>query len=828
MIVLLQPQMQQVRMGAQAFQAFSVRMIWMLHLCVLGLLVPLTTIVAAQETAEPLVGAYVSGRFSVDEILSGASGEVFLLYYLAEKGPEKPAIVVRLLKEEDARDSVATVFDAPRGQTFVPVQFVNGYPTIPDQLIPAVTLVARDGWWLRGRLVNYNLDIEVNGPVMAMWAPGGIQGWSSLLDYGEPNAKIVVRDTDRDGLAEWDFRTMLPEFPNQSHYRTAYVERKCSAPLRIEGGPFPKWPFIGGDPTLAYEQGANILRPPIVVDWAAGRVRIFSEVITLRNQNCSYGIYSVVRVLPGQINSPDFETPFAFYDLSGQGQGLPNLIVRAGRTILEQEATGMAARMMEVIRYSWSNEDVGDLSMDYKVEVLGFHPYDFETPIAGGQASIDAPPYDLFPQWVIGKAWPVVTFIDTEDVDYLTSEGIYEWAPGSFGAAYFLGYTDQGREAAFSDIRVGLRGEYRLNTEHQSMLYVSPIDNRLHLKWAEGGTWRLDGEEMIRVENLDGDEFIDAWSREMLEVGTDEDPLSDDPTTEPVIVEALFAFRGHLLYGGEGKVTLVETDYQPSVLETLPPTDHDTWQAHRGQLAPYEAQRRDPRDIAGWLDAFPGERTEIVGATLANVRPTDAGFRFELSLEPGFRYEGAVGPALGGLVAGDYAVTYQGSFSVLPLTPARVEVVPGSLDLGLSTPVALDPVSVGLQLRNAGLEDLDGLEVQVHAEIPGSEPELVRSEVVELPAGDTFSLRVPWTPPIPGDWRLTFTWGAAEETCGPGASGSTSVDLRVGPALVVGAGQILELSTLGSPAPVLALLVALVCFASALALLLARSAVRAR
>lgn len=797
--------------------------IYLAQIYILCLLAPGTTVNAAQEIAGPLVAAYTPGDSSVDEVLAGATGEVTLLYYRPETGPEQPALVVRLVKAEGARDAVATVFDAPRSQSHVPVEFVAGYPMVPDSLIPTIALVAYGGWWVHDGLVNYNLDIEVNGPVMTMWSPGGVKGWASMLDYGEPNANIILRDIDGDGLADWDWRTMLPELSDRSDYRTAYVERKCSSPLRIEEGPFPGWPFVASDPTLGYEQKSGILRPPIVVDWAAGRVRFFSEVVTLRGQNCSYGLYSLVRVLPDRVNSPDFETPFAFYDLSGQGQSLPNLIVRTGRTIFEQEDTGLATEQMEVIRYSWSNEDVGDLSMDYKIEVLGFHPYDFETPIAGGQASIDAPPYEMFPEWVISREWPAMTFVDSEDVDYLTSEGIYEWAPGDFGSSYFLGYTDSGYEGAFSDIRVGLRGEYRLSTDHQGELYVSPIDNRLHLKWAEGGTWRLDEEEMIYLENLDGDEFIDAWLRQKAAVVTDEEPLTVDTPTVPAIVEALFAFPGHLLHGGEGQVTLIEAEYRPSVLETLPPTNHDTWQSHRKQLAPYESRRRDPRDIKGWLNAFPGERAEIIGAMLANVRPIEGGFRFELSLEPGFQYNGTVGPDLLGLAPGNYAVTYQNGFSIEPLIPPTVEVVSDSFKVGLTSPVALEPVSIGVELHNAGLADLDLCDARLYAEMPGSDPEFVGGKRVRLLARETAFLSFPWTPPLPGNWRLNLTWDADEGMPGTELSGSTIVEVSVQRAPTLEIGQIWRISTLGTPWPSLALLIALGCFSCVLAILFARA-----
>jgi hypothetical protein len=378
--------------------------------------------------------------------------------------------------------------------------------------------------------------------------------------------------------------------------------------------------------------------------------------------------------------------------------------------------------------------------MDYKVDLFGFHPYDFETPIADGQTLIDAPPYELFPGWVIDKQWPVATFIAVEGINYLTSEGIYEWAPGDLGPYFYRGYTDSGNPEALKDIRTGLRGEYRLTSQSPAVLYLSPIDNRLHLKAAEHGIWRLDEEQVVRVHNLDGDKFLDAWSREAMPVPPEDtggEAQSDDDgsppgaaAARPQAIEALYALPGHLLHGGGERVILAAADYQPLLFETLPPTDHDTWQAHRSQLAPYEAQRRDPRDLRSWLDAFPGPRTEIDGAAVANVRPTEDGFRFELSLAHGYRINGADLAGLAGLEPGEYLVENRGgAFTVVPLLPAEL-----SLDLRqLAGDGVTAPISV--TIRNTGLADAPGLVLV--AETTGREGdviELTRREVDALAA----------------------------------------------------------------------------------------------
>jgi hypothetical protein len=694
-------------------------------LCILALL-PVATTVRAQGTTEPLVAVYDSGEPSLADVLSGASGEATLLYYTAKTGPERPALVVRFTKAEGAADAVVRIFDAPPGLAHIPVTFVRGYPLVPANIGATITLRAPDGWWVRDGLVNYNLEVQVYGPVVAMWGSEGSTGWAQFVGRGYRNARILVGDSDGDGLPDWDWRTMLLNYPGRGDYRSSYAERKCPSPISMDGGPFPTWPFVAGHSHLGYEQAPGTYRPPIVVDWAAGRVLFFSEIVTLRNQNCSYGMYSIERVVPGELNHPDFETPFAFYDLSGRGQGHPNLIIRTGRILLREEVTGLTYEheQMEVIRYSWSNQNVGDGSMDYKIEVFGFHPYDFVTAIADGGAWIDAPPYGLFPGWVIGREWPVVTFVDSESVRYMSSEGIYEWSPGDLDYGYYLGYSDWADVGLFADIGVGLRGEYRLETEQQSLLYLSPIDNRLHLKWAERGVWRLDEEQVVRVDNLDGDAFLDLWTREAMAVAHEPssgaeiaDRAADEAAAEPQVIETLVALSGHLLHAGENRVTLVETDHQPSLFETLPPTDHDTWQTHRSQLAPYEKQRRDPRDLSSWLDGFPGARTEISGAALAKLRRAGGGVRFELSLSAGYHVAGPDPMGIDGLAPGDYLVQAQaGAFTVQPLLPSRL-----SLELQQLSSRAGVPARIQITVRNTGLADAPPL--TLYAEAVGFEGE---------------------------------------------------------------------------------------------------------
>ena len=692
------------------------------------------------------VEVFSPSGISLRDLTAGSVGEAWILYYSPNSDPAQPRLVVHLTRQAKDGPSVALVYGAPQTGNYVPIILDTKSRTVKLRAVkPQIQILAPDGWWTRGGNINYNLDITVFGQVQAMWGAtldvvGGPQyNWPLLLTPGEPNTQIFVRDIDNDSLPDWDWRTMIPQFVNRGDLRTNYSERRCDSPVLFDLGVSPEWPYIASEG--GFEQETGTFRPPIVVNWETGQVTYVSEMVTVRNQNCSYSFYSIQRVLPGQLNSPNFETPFAFYDLSEVGVGYPNLLLRTQRTIEDEPLLLMDNPETQSIRYSWRNA-VGDWEWDYKVDVLGQFRYDFQTPIAGGMALIDAPPYETFPEWVIDRHWPVASFVAVEDTPYRSSEGIYEWSMLGLTDDYFFGWQEEPDLSQFEDIRIGLRGEYRLTSARQPEIYFSPVDNRLHLKWAEHGIWRLNDEQIIRVANLDANETVDFWAREAkaVTVGADIrtealgntvsmlEPSIEATLSEPTFIEALFALDGYLLYTDGLYLTLVANDYKPMLFETSPPTNYDTWKAHRAQLAPFEAQRRSPSNIHAWLDDFPGPRNEVTGVTLTNVHINSDGFRFELTLHPGYQITGPDLMALDNLAAGEYLVeNYDGVFAVSRLVPAQ-------LSLALRQSAEGDAVTrAQFTIRNTGTADARGLTLV--ADLVGSDGvaiELARESVEVL------------------------------------------------------------------------------------------------
>jgi len=678
---------------------------------------------------------------TLEQISSGKVGEGYLLYYLPESGFKKPGIIVHLIRRNNSSDALAEVYAAPPGENHLSIKFVNRLPQVAD-LPVSVIIHAKSGWWTRNGLPNYNLDIQINGPIQATW---GGDMFTHFINVGEPAVNIKVRDTNADGIPDWDLRNVLPLFPGQGFIRSNYAERKCDSPAAIDYGMSPLWPYIS--PTGGYEQTNASFRGPIVVDLKSGKINYFSELVTVRNQNCGYSFYALEPITQSRTNLPNFESPFAIYDLSGQGEGYPNLVIRAERYPAGDPWMQGLDRDYEIIRYSWRDE-IGDLKWDYKLEVLGFHPYASFTGIASGLASVDVPPYEFLPHWVIEKSWPVVTFVDAEGLKDHSSEGIYEWSPREMGDSYFLGQASLPNPEAFSGISEGYRGEYRSDRNIPPELYLSPIDWRLHLRGAQAGLFNLGAGAYLREVNLDGGYFINGWIRLRNPTGLDLGNAQEISSSE--IEEALYAFDDFLLYINPEGIELRKTSFEPEFLRINPPSDHETWHIFRQRIDPYTSRRKDPNDIYHWLDEFPGQRIWISGANIEQVRKTPAGFRCILELKPGFDVSDSQGSGFSNLLPGKYLVEYSGKFKISPLTPPSIEIkiVPSS------DPIIVHKSSlIRVKLTNLGLEDMVSAMLVLQASNRG-EIDTIDRLPFSLMSGEAVSLSAGWQPQNSGPWLL--------------------------------------------------------------------------
>jgi hypothetical protein len=697
------------------------------------------------------------------QLSQGATGAGLILYYLESQGPDRPTVVVRLSKTSATSNALAEVYEPFPGSKYLQLTIDNGSPKIDASYNLAITMKSLDGWWVRHGKPSYNLDVQISGPMYAMGGEGfsqesGFTGWASKLHPGEPAVELIVRDPKHTGTPVWDWRTRLPQFQGDAYIGTNYAEEECGTSRQIIPSASPMWPYI--TTATAYQQPVGKFLPPIGADWKQGKIIYFSELVAVRNQNCSYSI-NALNTLKGRItNSVDFEAPFAFYDLSGHDLGYPDLIIRSEHYPAQDSWTKYffypqsqvpSPSDLEWIRYTWSYKPGAGL-MQYKIDVMGTYPYDSVTSLAGGSLKINAPSYKSFPDWVIHKKWPVVTFVAAEGQPYVSNEGIYEYSSHDAGPPYLLGWESRPTVDSYQIAQAGLRSEYRVSQDTPPHLYLSRLDYRLHLLGAEGGIWDLGNGQVVRLHNLAGTEYIDGWTRE---VATRE-PVAVTPGTPTVtstsrLLESLYAFNGYLLYASENGVELKAWKYQPDLLDVSPPKDQASWIAGRDQLLRYGRTSRSPGNLLSWIRGFSGPDLAVKNATISDVRASKNGFRFLLHLRPGFVAKDGLARLLDQTAAGDYLVRYNGRLGIERLTPPALSAAIVSTTSALNQ---LVPGMIRVVLHNSGTEDAGHVSLELLADKSGGHQRIIGTWSGTLLGSKAQTVEVQWVPPA-GTWTLT-------------------------------------------------------------------------
>jgi hypothetical protein len=447
--------------------------------------------------------------------------------------------------------------------------------------------------------------------------------------------------------------------------------------------------------------------------------------------NCFF--YSAIPWQAGQQNQSDFESPFCFYDLAGDGDGLPELQVRSVYWPANDRAflNGSYDSPYQLIRYSWDQEN--STTWRYALGLVGRHPQNSIVTFAG--MDVLTIPYEQFPSWVISNTWDMAVFSEFTGKKYFTNEGNYSvsYPDNTQFAEYFAGKSDVIPSPKYEP-DVNFKMEWAMDYAQQPYLYFSPLDDHLHLLGASGGVWNLGDDLKLSYQNLDGDGYLDQW----------QSWISD------TLVQQMNQSPGTLVVSGmyQVKIKLIDTPY--SLFETQPPGNHDEWVKLGEQL---EAKTSDlaGNDFTGMLEQLPGETLSIGNATLRDYRPTAIGYRFVLRLEPGFTFEGPDWLGLAKLEPGDYVVSYEdGKFIVLPFTPAEI-----LLGLGVDeVPTQYASQTVKVSVQNQGLEDAQQVLVALGSLGPGGEIRWTEAQTVTVPGGESTPVFLDWIPQQAGDWQL--------------------------------------------------------------------------
>lgn len=684
----------------------------------------------------------------------GQPGRGLLLYYRRGEPLTSPSLVVQLWEGRGSAQPRARVYTAPVGRRFVPVQVLGGGRVVLQEgLRPSIDIQELGAAWVRNGFPNYDLNVAIYGPVQAMWGSGplsgGSPGYVGRLGPHELAYHIIIRAAP-DGEPLWDLRTLVPTFPGSGYVRGNYAQRECFTHISWGSSPSPDWPFVAFSGGFLQPSGEVV--PPIVVNWSTGKVTTFSEVVSVRLQRCSYDFYSLTPILIGKNNKPDFESPWGLYNLAGSEHGYPSLVIRnehfgandpwsVGTDPQRLTAAPLNPRQTEDIRYSWADHP-GNLLFNYKVDVFGFLPYSEYVPIAGGRSRVLAPPYGAYPSWVVGHRWPSTTFIDTNGGGYASSEGIYQWPAQSVGTRYWSGWSAVPNLKALGPLPVGLRGEYRVGTNHRPWLYGSNIDRKLHLLYAQGGLWNLGGGDVLRESNLTGGPYIDAWTlaKQVAAAGSN----SKVPGPSYQTVSSLYELKGYLIYGGAHGIVIRKARGVSNSFRTLPPTNHASWVAFVHAVKPYRSGR-NPRHLYTWVQAFRGSAFELPGARLVRVVAEARGFQLQVSLPatvhpsgelPGLKPLSGVREQVWLFASSPSGGQWEVAATVGPRLSAQ-GVGPAALR-------ALHPGVLHVRVRDAGNVDWNGTVTVSHGD------HVLVTRQMMIHGGSTALLSVAWSPAAAG------------------------------------------------------------------------------
>ncbi|MBV8087492.1 MAG: hypothetical protein JO247_22005 [Chloroflexi bacterium] len=688
----------------------------------------------------------------------------------------------------------ADLYDASSSSQGI-YRLLSRFPSMIGQLHPQVQVQAPDGWWTRDGKINFNLNVQVSGKIMGAFGAERFLDWQTSGPV--PQFTIQVRDTDGDGRPDAEVIQVTPQAasPADGIFRTETLVDEGHNEPALSGYWF--WPFLGfGQPgkNLAYDERQGITGqnwpctvvkdyqeslPPIWVDAQKGTVECVDEFVASRGNGNNWFSYSMTRLGDNPDTTADWESPFAFYDLAGRGDGYPDTQIRVvnwnPQDIYADCASCNLDRPVQLVRYSW--DDLHDHAWNYKLDLIGRHPLDQTISILG--LTFRSVSYAQLPSWVANNSWDVTAFVAAEQPNYWTSEGIYTWdAPQDVWSDYLTGVTSAPPVSEYHSIDPGFRGEYTLQPQAKPRLYFSPIDHRLHLLGAQGGVWN-DTRSLTTYDTL-GTPYIARWTQSSVVPPTDvfadnqllhiqPQDLSDTPqASEAATTQTSLTFMdGQLILEQPFGVSIKALDLPPSVAEFDPPTDFRSWTALGDYLTAHPAGSR-VSSPEGMFEQFGGSVEIIAGGAVSGLRTDGDGFRFDLTTPLDV-------PWLGIPAAGRYVVRYSPAAGYKASAAQAVALAATSFTSSGSDVTALTPVTFSLTITNAANDDAVSEPVTLLASRGSAAPEAVAQGIVDVNSGAVGTVKLDWAPPVGGAWSVAAVVGGK-------TAAQRTLDVRFAPA----------------------------------------------
>jgi hypothetical protein len=622
---------------------------------------------------------------------------------------------------------VADLYQDQDGDGHVSVQIADDDAQITEPGSWSIRTVALDGYWQRNGRIAPNFDLFVDDRFVATFS--GQLYEESMANDGVVDVVIHVRGPHGDEPRSYDWRNVYtPVSASSGIVRSTLTVREHG----VEPTFAPTFPWYMLGPSLGLVKTYDESFSPIQVDWETGRLTYLGEFVASRGSDENWFTYSLIRVEPGVTTNPNFESPFAFYDLASDQDSIPELMVRVQRTVPDDPYDSAAAawrgRPYQQIRYVWDQDNTQNWS--YKLGLMGQQSIESTVPFP--EFTLKSIAYGDFPNWVVQHTWDIASFVAAEKPLW-TSEGIYD---GDFSQSLRDGYyagVSANAGTFGNSITTGLRLEIALKFQKQPWLYFSPIDRQLHMESTDSGIWNIDDRRVVRYLNNTGGATFDGWQ------------LWDSNQ----LTAQLYRVPGGLLYSDETGTFIVNAIIPEQVFRTLPPTTHDEWLTLGQQLKSNDVVF-EPGDLRVMFDQFPGA-VQVSTEPIAGFRRHADSFSFTVN------------------VATNASSVMLSSLTGMPVAtgPQTVTVLnnrwtsSATVFMTPSVAIAVDPINslltvpIQVTINNPGSLPLTDATIMVQAvSSDGQTGTVIGTRNVSVDGGGTQLFTFGWAPGKEGNWTI--------------------------------------------------------------------------
>ena len=682
--------------------------------------------------------------------------------WIFDAGTDGRAELIVRFERIDASSVQAYVFDDADSDGAVAYYVSTGtnMPVITESGAPALTITSWPSWTRLDGTLNYNLRILQDGAYLGQEGPP--EFLRALRRDGRPDFETNFSDDNSDGIPDYKVDRMLMPTPETSGLHRMGFQANSAHHRPRENGAAVFWPLLGRGPQD--RTGRYFDTPPTIdMDWSSARLRDAGIVGYPIEQG--FHVNAINYLQPGIRNVPNFENAMSYYDLDGDKDGFPELFIRHRYYEAGDRHGENVVPASNQIRYSWSGHNPNGLFWDYKLGLAGRHLITDTVRIGG--YDLATVPYDRLPNWVMERTWDLATFVASEGSGYASSEGIYDWDPidGNLSSAVRIDALSSGQQLSvasapyirgssatppkgrFDAIREGFRGEYAFDYGIRPMLYLSPVDRRVHLLRAEAGIWQVNATSAVRYLDSNHDGWIDAWTY-----------LKVDDRGQLAETRELHVLNGYVVYGDPNQVVLRRAAVPPSVYDTIAPA---TGEQARALRAAVDALGQPPGadNLRQMQQQFVGVEQRINGARLTDFRPVkEGGFRFVLEVRADQATDGDTLLDLTGIGPGKFAVALSddGVFAVDPLTEPSLSLDAWG-ETGVSRELIADtPGQVRVTFSNLGLRDAKGLTFHLDRVSDQGQVTALGELPLDILAGVPLQVAIPWLPARSGQWTLRF------------------------------------------------------------------------